>query len=218
MTSNNDNNNKKSRPNNDVGFVFIGMCIFIGLLFVGASTSTAIGQFVKVSSEDETVIIGSVHQHTHEGTAYHFGNNFTMNTGDVVRFMGCTQNKTIHFREFLLTSDASPIFLEFFENTTFSSNGTSLNPGHNRNRQLKSSMTSSLMLFANPTVIDDGVRMFPRAIFGQQQKVGGDLAVPIEWDLALNTCYSFKIHNLNGNNVDLVANFFWYETEGLETG
>lgn len=157
-------------------------------------------------------VINTVHQMTHEGNAFHFGDNFTMNSNDIVRFMGCTQNKTVHFREFLLTTSGSPIFLEFFENTTFSSNGTLIGLGHNRNRQLKSFIISDLILFANPTVIDDGARLFPRAIYGAQQKIGGETSVPIEWILALNTCYTFKITNQNGNNVNVVANFFWYET------
>jgi len=185
--------------------ILLILCMFI---FTGCSYNDTL-QFFKTSIFDETVTIDSVHQNSYEGKTFHFGTNFTMNSGDIVYFMGCTQDKSVHFREFLLNADANPIVIQFFEAPTITNNGSSLPLGHNRNRQ--SSNNSTLLLFNNPTVTNEGTQLFIKAIQGTQQKVSGETSAPVEWILDNNTCYNFKIHNQNGNGVSLYANFFWYE-------
>lgn len=151
-----------------------------------------------------------IHQANHDGLVYHYSQTGTMNAGDVLYFMGCTGNESdVHFIDYELLATANPIILEFYENPTINTTNGILVNSSIMNRQ--SNLTATMDLYVNPDVSNDGKLLFTKAILGTQNKDSGQLKEGLDWILNTSTCYTFKITNNDGNNVDIYANFFWFE-------
>jgi hypothetical protein len=167
------------------------------------------GEPILTHTGEGVITAEYLYQKLYNGEMYHINGNASVNTGDVVAFVGCTNNDTdIHFINFEIIASATPILIEFYESPTITSNGT-LIPNTYMNRNINN--TGSLDVYGGSTITDDGTLLFRKAILGTQNKDVGSFEEIVGWFLKYNTCYQFKITNNDGNNVDLYANFYWYE-------
>lgn len=188
--------------------------------FAGCDGTNAIQDNINVTVVDIPQTVGitfdptqyvttrnNIYTDTLNGLVYHYTNNGSITSGSSVYFMGCTDSRTIHFLDYELISDSSPIIIDFYEAPTVTANGTLVNSS-NMNRQ--SYLNSSLTLYGGPTITNEGTLLFRKAIL-TDKKASGELATSLNWVLDSETCYLFKITNQAGATITYYSNFFWNE-------
>lgn len=226
------NKKVKSISDNALAIILAGIIISISLLvsvssfeingsyIVGSSPNASIKSIIcdldnnsecATISNDNLVTLDVVHYKNHIGDKFHFHANTTMSAAEVVYMLGCTTNRTVHFLNFEILVSANPILVEFYDGPNVTTLGTLSTATHNTNRLIDTN--ASMNIYLGPTIADDGILLVRRAILGAQSKITGISESSAEWILPPNECFAFKITNLDGNNVDLYANFFWYEED-----
>jgi len=190
---------------------------FFLLIFAGCSNSQIDfnNESIPINNTDllkgenkQLVTITNNHYLNQNGKVYSLSQEMTLSSGQEVYFMGCTQNKNIHFTSFDIIVDTAPVNIYFYENPNVTNNGTQINSTiMNRNFNYN----STLNLFYNPTISSEGELLFVNGILGDKNQVQSNFGQTEEWVLNLNTCYTFKIINNNGNDNDIIANLIYYE-------
>jgi hypothetical protein len=142
-----------------------------------------------------------------EGKYFHITGNNTLTANSIDYFMGCTDSREVNFIDFELDISGAPFYIQFSENPTITNNGT-LVASNNMNRN--SNLSSSLQLYFNPVVTDEGDIMFLKGIYGGYF-TGADFTEFSRWILKNETCYLFKIENGVGASRTYYSNFFWHE-------
>lgn len=166
------------------------------------------GKLLK-TNERSLVSLSSIHYHNHVGDIFVYNEDFILNAAQVHLDLWCIgSEKNAHFTSFEVTVGGNPILIEFFENPTITNNGTAKNLS-NTNRQFN--FNSSINVYDDPTITNDGKLLIRRGIIAAQSKIAGVAGSETEWILARDTCYLFKVTNQNGNNVQFYNTFFWYE-------
>lgn len=139
----------------------------------------------------------------HEGVAFAHTETAALAAGASAYFMGVTGDITAHLWNFAIRADAAPLKVKFLEAITTSADGTQKTVV-NRNRQ--SVIAPTMVVFAGPTVTNDGTLLAEIDILGNQQTVTENDFVG-EWLLKKNTKYAFKITNNSAQVANLSAGF-----------
>jgi len=180
---------------------------FLVLLISGCSTNYPFaGTF---NEADSLIIIDEEHNRNHLGQYHTVSQNFNLNAGQAAGFIGCTDNQTeVHFINFDVIVDSAPVNVEFYEAPTITANGTLTNT-ITLNRAIMSN--STLTVYSNPTITNDGTLMFYNGILGAKNQAQSNFGITGEWVLNSNECYYFKIINNDGNDNEIIANLIFYE-------
>lgn len=205
--------------NNDLTGVFIlGIIIFLGLI-ISSNNAIFVSDGVN-RAEDGTalrydtytnnlVIMEFEHERIHQGKGYQASgvlDNIAA-AAEIVMLMN-TSDEVIHWREFIIACDASPILLEFIESPNVTSYGTEVD-SYNRNRL--SSNNSTATVYINGTLGTGGTILFTDKVLGTKQDAGSTSPVSLEWNLPVNSTYAMRFTNQNGNGVNCAFRAFWYE-------
>ena len=180
------------------------------LLFTGCS-DLAINTNPIEEDTNALIVIDSIHERIHSGEGFQFSLRQTNIPASTVSYllMNTTLSAT-HFRDYSIRCDSNPILVELYEEPTITSYGN-LTSSKNRNRF--SNHTSDSLIYLNSTISNDGTLLFVDEIYSNNNKAGEISGVPVEWLLKKDSTYLIKITNNNGNNVNCVYNFFWYDLE-----
>ena len=173
------------------------------------------GRFVRENSAAVNIIddYGSVKIITPESSAVHQALAFTHSSRNTLIIAGVayllfrTGVKPCHMLNNVLKTSEAPVQIDFFEDPTLSANGVAL-PIISRNRNQVG--TSQSLVYGGPTVTPEGPQLSTDSIYGSN-KAGGDMAAAIEWLLAPNTNYLFKVTNQSGKLINYAGSFDWLE-------
>lgn len=144
-----------------------------------------------------------------DGRTYILSSHQTLGVGQSIHFLGCTQNKIVHFERFNIDVTATPVDTHFYENPTITNNGTII---YGQNLERNYIYNASLLLYSTPSFTSNGTLIFHSGIFGGNN-INGKVIIPNELILKLNTCYLFEITNNDGNNNAMIINFIWHEAD-----
>lgn len=194
--------------------------IIVALLIIvsGCSSSVMVNDGVPRTETGDAIVgvYDDISTQTHAensvfaGRGYLISGQTTLGVGASIYLLGCTQDKAVHFEDFILKFSATPFDVHFYEEPTITSNGTQIQ-GFNLDRN-KRDINSSLLTYANPTFTNNGTLIFHTAAYGGNNLVGST-DIPTEIILRINTCYLFEITNNDGNNVETTYNLIWHESE-----
>ena len=185
------------------------MFILLAVLFLSGCSSTVTNWGTYDDETNGLIVMESDHYMVHEGLGYQVSGTIdNIAAGAVNVFLMNTTTEGVHWRQFIIACDASPILFEFYEAPNVTSYGTSLQ-SRNRNRFVPNGATAQT--YANGTLGVGGTLLFTDKILGQKQDAGSTTAVSLEWILKTNETYAIKLTNQNGNGVNCVYRAFWYE-------
>jgi uncharacterized protein YcfL len=187
------------------------------LLISGCSSNKEIilDEAISVNITEPLTLYGDIPTATHSQTAYFDGRGYilsgsnTLNAGQTSSFLGCTQDKDVHFEDFNVFFSATPFEVNFYRSPTITNNGNSIN-SNNINGNYPNN--SSMFTYSGPTITNNGTLIFKSVAYGGNN-IAGATSMPSELILAKNTCYLFTITNNNGNNVQITYNFIWHESK-----
>lgn len=163
-----------------------------------------------------TSVIQSDHNYIHAGKAY----NMPLFIDDLasagVSYIRLTTPDNLtsytHFRPIGFSTVASGVLLEFFEEPTLTTQGTTKTPV-NRNRN--SSKSANTTIGTGATVSADGTLVLSATVGsgGNQAKTGGGSADGSTEEIVLkpSTDYVIKVTNIGAVTTDIYISVFWYE-------
>ena len=148
----------------------------------------------------------------HNGIAYGFSGDGTINASSSLSFLGRTGNKDVHFHFFGGNFSKGDIRLSLYEAPTVTNDGTEITSATNLNRNFDDD--NSLTIYQAPTVTDNGLK-----ISGAYSPIagGGAHTNPADTEIAggrvlkRNTDYLIVIQNVDTASVDYGMNFVWTE-------
>ena len=107
--------------------------------------------------------------------------------------------------DFIINCTASPFFVDIFENTIVSANGTAEGL-YNQNRI--STTTASGLLYMTPTITSDGTNIFSDVVYGDKTSGGGGQS-DFRLILKASTNYVFRFLNQAGasSNIAIAVRF-----------
>ena len=150
---------------------------------------------------DMPVFVDAAHHHLHEGEMYQFthgpvalGNGASLDFRVVVADVPATTRTPHVVAELDATGEC---WLELYESTTYSANGTA-GTFQNRNRNVANSALTTI--FTTPTVNALGTKI-SGWIVGSGEKAGGSGREAVEWPLKANTQYNYRITAKNAINI-----------------
>jgi hypothetical protein len=166
-------------------------------------------QAIVDPESNAVVFIDTTHARVHQGRVFHAGGiDEALAASAAFELLFQVGVNSVHLRASVTVG--GNMRGEFYENPDIISAGTVV-PNINRNRT--SSKTSTLVLTAAPTLMDDGDLLSTVIVAGGSggQTPGGQSEPFFEWILAPNTNYLGRLVNITNNaQVIGVANE-WYE-------
>lgn len=147
----------------------------------------------------------------HEGNAFSFDYDGTINGASSVYFMGITGDKQIHFDRVSGDFQKGGVRLWLYEAPTTTANGTAQAPV---NLNFASTNAATMALYSAPTITDNGAkktsRYFPITGFGLNiSPANGDIALGRV--LKTNTKYLFRVENTELTACTFGINFTWHD-------
>jgi len=165
---------------------------------------------LKDSHTNSLINIEWEHSRIHDGYGFQYSSQLNnLATGSITYLLMNTTTNGIHWRDYSITCDSAPLLIELYENPTITNYGTLQNIS-NRNRF--SSVISTVLIYANSTIVTDGTLLIVDGILGTKQDTGSTGSIALEWILKTDSIYTIKITNNNSNNVNCITRAFWYET------
>lgn len=162
------------------------------------------------------IYVNNEMQHAiHSGNAYSFDYDGTLGATSSLYFMGVTGAKQIHFDSIHADFQKGGVRLWLYEAPTTTADGTA-QTGVNMN--FASIKTSTLSLFAAPTVTSNGIKKISH--FFPLTGVGVNVA-PQTGDVAggrvlkQNTKYLFRIENTDSSACTFGINFIWHDDNNI---
>lgn len=146
-----------------------------------------------------------------DGRSYMISGHVSLDIGESLYFLGCTQNKATHFEKFAISFGSSPIDIHLYEDVNVSSYGNQIygvNLDRNKYLNLSDMNTYSNATFTNLSTTDV---IFHSAAYGGNN-IEGSIVFPQELILRTNTCYVFEIKNNDGNANDFTYLLVWHES------
>jgi hypothetical protein len=190
--------------------ILISLFLFILVLLSGCSQDSRIilNESLPINITYPLTEYNDIPTATHtqqaifEGRAYILSGDLNFSIGQTQYFIGCTQDKDIHFENFLFSMSATPFDVHFYKNPTITNNGTLV---YAENRNDNYNINSSLSIYLAPSITNNGTLWFHSSVYGGNN-IAGTLIFGEELILAPNNCYLFSITNNDGNNVETTFN------------
>lgn len=154
------------------------------------------------------------HRSIHKGLAYNLNVYSTVTAGTPKYCQFKTGVGYIHLKQKTIVDGADILLCSFIEAPTVT-NGSTVVPNYNRNRN--SSNISTMVVYSDPTGISGGTILEYDYLFGADNALGGAQAastpseMSLEWVLKPNTSYIYKLENLGDGTATFLAKLMWYE-------
>ena len=156
--------------------------------------------FIAIDSTDFVKEIGFVHQLIHDGNGFHLsGKISSLANGSSYNILLNTGNTETHLLVIHMDVTGAPCDIYIFEDTTVSSNGTTLSI-HNTNRIKQLPYNGGA--YHTPIVTGDGTQIDYHLLNGAKQSGGSSEVFDFEWVLKPNSNYLCRLMNNSAGSID----------------
>lgn len=164
---------------------------------------------------EATRVIDTNHAYIHEGKMFNCAFRNILLAGATRKITALTPaNKYIHYRPIDIMTSADKVTVNFYENSSGNSGGTSktiINRNRTSNKVSESVIKDGETVTTNGNLIS-GVYL-PGSTGVGQIRTGNVVTGADEWVLKQNTLYTLEIINGSDSSNDIGVNFHWYEED-----
>lgn len=142
------------------------------------------------------------------GSVFHVAAYFSVASLATAYFQIKTDSRDAVVLHYNLVTDLQPVRFKAIEAPTVT-DGTVAVPAFNVNRQ--SALTSTVLLYSNPTSISGGTTLVDWVVPSGENKQGGSVASTDIWTLKQDTSYVMSVNNTGNNTTNATFSLTWLE-------